>query len=133
METSGSLTLRFYGAQGDHRPITLALQLSAPVTSRDRRPARRARGGLVDIRKLQKRLNLWITCTCPWTAGAALHLPTARLGYPQGSRSNDRMECTSHLGFDCSVAYMKANFKSLQQTHCRGWISPYSKPFSGFG
>ena len=41
------------GAQGDHRPITLALQLSAPVTSRDRRPARRARGGLIDIRKSQ--------------------------------------------------------------------------------
>ena len=53
VEPSRSLTLRLYGAQGDHQPITLALQLSAPVTSRDRRPARRARGGLIDIRKSQ--------------------------------------------------------------------------------
>ena len=71
------------GAQGDHRPITLALQLSAPVTSRDRRPARRARGGLIDIRKSQNAAepmdNLHLSVDS-WSCAAPAHcqiwLPT---------------------------------------------------------
>ena len=116
MSWANSLTLRLYGAQGDQRPITLALQLSAPVTSRDRRPARRARGGLVDIRKIQKRLILWITCTCLWTAEASLHLHTARLGYPQGSRLDDRMEFTSHLGLDSCELRLPCTLSILAAT-----------------